>query len=77
MPARVYPPGQIAAYPTTAAPHGYTSEVAGMPFEQYVRRTSSVRWAWSAAPVQPPPAPLAQDVPRGYRYRNGAFEERV
>ncbi|MGI6207969.1 MAG: serine hydrolase domain-containing protein [Anaerolineae bacterium] len=79
MPARVYPPGQIAAYSNYgSALAGYiVSEVAGMPFEQYVEENIFRPLGMERSTfVQPPPAPLAQDVSRGYRYRNGAFEER-
>lgn len=76
MPARVYPPGIVAAYSNYGtALAGYIVEIlSGMPFEAYVEerifqplgmRFSSFR--------QPLPEEIAKYMSIGYKYRGGAF----
>jgi len=77
IPARVYPPGEIAAYSNYgAALAGYIVErVSGMPFEQYVeqyifRPLSMQRSTFRQANI---PSVLTKEMAVGYLYANGTF----
>jgi CubicO group peptidase (beta-lactamase class C family) len=75
MPPRVSPPGRYHAYSN----YGFqlagsvVQRVSGEPFEQYLEAhlLAPLGMTHSAA-VQPPPAALAPDMSKGYRYRAGA-----
>ena len=78
IPARVYPPGEIAAYSNYGtALAGYMVErVSGMGFEQYVedhvfQPLGMARSTFRQAEI---PAGLVEDIAVGYRYGHGAFE---
>ncbi|MEZ4660843.1 MAG: serine hydrolase [Caldilineaceae bacterium] len=79
MPKRVRPPGVLSAYSNYgAALAGYiVSQVAGMPFEQYMDEKifAPLRMTHSTF-QQPLPSPLQADLATGYLYRGGKNEPR-
>ena len=74
LPARVRPPGELAAYSNHGvALAGYiVAQAAGMPYEQYV--DEHILWPLGmrhSTARQPVPPELAADLARGYTYTNG------
>jgi len=78
LPARVFPPGQYAAYSNYAtALSGYIIErVSGMPFDSYIASNilQPLRMQHSTF-KQPLPAELARQMSKGYNFLNGEFIE--
>jgi len=78
IPARVYPPGEVAAYSNYgAALLGYIVErAAGIPFHQYVAENIFQPLGMTRSTLdQPLPDDLAPDMARGYNYFNGEYVE--
>ena len=77
LPARVFPPGEIASYSNYgAALAGYIVErVSGLPFNEYVEQNifSPLNMEHSTF-RQPLPTDLAADMSTGYSYDNGYLE---
>jgi len=77
IPARVYPPGEIAAYSNYAAAlAGYIVErVSGMPFEQYVEQYifQPLGMQHSTFRQANIPSVLTKEIAVGYLYANGTF----
>lgn len=82
IPARIYPPGQIAAYSNySAALAGYLIErTSGMPYEEYILENIFRRLEMDNSTLyQPLPPGHAKNLSKGYireagRYREGRFE---
>ena len=78
LPARVFPPGQYAAYSNYAtALSGYIVErVSEMPFEQYIATNilQPLQMQYSTF-QQPLPAELSSQMSKGYNYLNGEYIE--
>ena len=77
IPARVFPPGKIAAYSNYgAALAGYIVErVSGMPFAEYVEKNIFTPLGMTRSTLrQPLPAALASDLSNGYHYAQGDGE---
>ncbi len=77
IPARVFPPGKIAAYSNYgAALAGYIVErVSGMHFVEYVERNIFTPLGMTRSTLsQPLPAALASDLSNGYHYAQGDGE---
>lgn len=79
LPRRVFPPGKVTAYSNYGAALAglIVEEVSGMPFERYLeeRILKPLGMAHSTL-AQPVPPALAGDLSKGYRWRDGRFEER-
>lgn len=78
LPARVFPPGQYAAYSNYAtALSGYIVErVSGMPFEQYIAKNILLPLQMQHSTFeQPLPAELAGQMSKGYNFQNGEYIE--
>ncbi len=76
IPARVFPPGKVAAYSNYgAALAGYIVErVSGVPFEQYVADSILAPLGMTKSTLrQPPPAALKPGLSGGYRYTEGGY----
>jgi CubicO group peptidase (beta-lactamase class C family) len=76
VPARVRPPGQVAAYSNYGgALAGYiVAQVAGMPYEQYVARYILDPLGMAHSSVQQPlPPHLASDAALSYAYIQGTY----
>ncbi|UCH92669.1 MAG: serine hydrolase [Candidatus Aminicenantes bacterium] len=77
MPARVRPPGKLTAYSNHGtALAGYIVEVvSGMPFEKYVEENifKPLDMMHSTF-AQPLPAHLAENMSKGYEFKNGQYE---
>lgn len=74
IPARVFPPGKIAAYSNYGgALAGYIVErVSGMPFAEYVEKNIFTPLAMTRSTLrQPLPLALASGLSNGYRYAQG------
>jgi CubicO group peptidase (beta-lactamase class C family) len=77
MPARVRPPGVITAYSNYGtALAGYIVEVvSGMPFEKYVEDNIFKPLDMKHSTFyQPLPPLLAENMSKGYKYKNGLYE---
>jgi CubicO group peptidase (beta-lactamase class C family) len=77
MPARVRPPGELAAYSNygTALAGYIVEEVSGMPFEDYVEEHIYKPLDMQRSTFrQPLPLELAPDMAVGYTYENGAYK---
>ena len=77
LPARVRPPGELAAYSNHgAALAGYIVEqVSGLPFDRYVEeRIFAPLEMRRSTTRQPLPADLAADLAAGYTYEDGAYQ---
>jgi len=77
MPARVWPPGQFAAYSNYGtALAGYIVQlVSGVPFEEYVEQNIYRPLGMEHSSFREPlPPGLAADVSTGYRYERGVFK---
>ena len=77
IPLRVRPPGELSAYSNYgAALAGYiVSQVAGMPFEEYMEEKLLTPLQMSHSSFrQPLPANLAADMATGYLYANGSYD---
>lgn len=77
IPLRVRPPGELSAYSNYgAALAGYiVSQVAGMPFEEYMQEKLLNPLQMSHSSFrQPLPANLAADMATGYLYANGSYD---
>jgi CubicO group peptidase (beta-lactamase class C family) len=77
LPARVRPPGQLAAYSNHGtALAGYVVErLSGLTWEEYVERSILEPLGMKHTAVrQPVPSHLAADMSAGYRYTRGAHE---
>jgi len=77
-PARVFPPGKVTAYSnygTVLA--GYIVEVvSGIPYAQYIEENIYKPLGMVNSTFrQPPPAHLADNMSRAYRFVNGEFRE--
>jgi len=75
-PARVFPPGEVAAYSNYAtALAGYiVQRVSGTPFEAYVEERIFAPLGMERSTFrQPLPAELAEDMAHGYGFSQGAF----
>lgn len=76
IPARVFPPGKLAAYSNYgAALAAYIVErVSGLPFTEYVEKNIFTPLGMSHATfLQPLPADLAGDLSSGYNFVNGDY----
>lgn len=76
LPARVFPPGRLAAYSNYgAALAGYIVErVSGLPFAEYVAQNIFAPLGMEHSTfVHPLPAGLLPDMSKGYNYVNGAY----
>jgi len=77
LPARVFPPGRVAAYSNYGtALAGYIVEIlSGMSFEQYVEKNiyEPLEMKYSTF-RQPLPAHLKDHMSKGYSYVNGEYE---
>jgi CubicO group peptidase (beta-lactamase class C family) len=76
IPARVFPPGKIAAYSNYgAALAGYIVERAsGVPFSEYVEKHIFTPLGMTHSTLrQPLPAELASDLSNGYTYAQGTY----
>jgi CubicO group peptidase (beta-lactamase class C family) len=76
MPARVRPPGELAAYSNYGASlAGYiVEEVSGIPFEEYVEEHIYTPLEMHHSTFrQPLPPELAPDMAVGYTYENGVY----
>ncbi len=74
VPARVFPPGKVAAYSNYgAALAGYIVErVSGLPFDEYVEQNIFAPLGMARSTFrQPLPEILAADLATGYNYTNG------
>jgi CubicO group peptidase (beta-lactamase class C family) len=77
LPARVRPPGQLAAYSNhgTALAGYIVEQVSGLPYDQYVEERIfaplQMRRSTTRVPV---PAELAADLAAGYTYADGAYQ---
>ncbi len=77
LPARAWPPGQVAAYSNYgAALAGYIVErVSGVPYEDYVEQNILIPLGMvNSTPRQPLPATLESNMSRGYKYLNESFQ---
>ncbi len=77
MPARVRPPGKLTAYSNYGtALAGYIVElVSGIPFEKYVADNIFNPLDMKQSTFyQPPPATLAENMSKGYMFKDGWFE---
>jgi CubicO group peptidase (beta-lactamase class C family) len=77
LPARVYPPGKIAAYSNYgAALAGYIVEVvSGMPFEDYVEENIFRPLGMTRTTFREPlPSHLKDSMSVGYSYKKGIFK---
>ena len=75
-PARVYPPGVVAAYSNygTALAGYIVQRVSGIPFEAYVEEHIFAPLGMEQSTFrQPLPAGMADDMSRGYGFSQGAF----
>ncbi|MDG0874227.1 beta-lactamase family protein [Paenibacillus thiaminolyticus] len=78
LPARVFPPGKVAAYSNYgAALAGYIVErVSGQPFAEYVEQHIFAPLGMSRSSfLQPLPEALAQDLAKAYRAVDGGYAE--
>jgi CubicO group peptidase (beta-lactamase class C family) len=78
MPARVRPPGELAAYSNYGmALAGYIVEqVSGMPFDRYVEENILEPLQMDNSTTrQPLPAELEDSMATGYTYENGSYEK--
>lgn len=78
LPARVFPPGQYAAYSNYAtALSGYIVErVSAMPFEKYISKNILQPLQMQHSTFeQPLPDHLANDMSKGYNYLHGEYIE--
>lgn len=78
MPRRVYPPGKVTAYSNygSALAALIVEQVSGIPYETFVREHILQPLAMEHATLtQPAPSALAVDLSKGYRWRDGRFEE--
>ena len=78
MPARVFPPGQYAAYSNYAtALSGYIIQrISGMPFESYIAENILKPMQMQHSTFQQPlPAELSGQMSKGYNYLNGEYIE--
>ncbi|WII36573.1 serine hydrolase domain-containing protein [Paenibacillus thiaminolyticus] len=76
LPARVFPPGKVAAYSNYgAALAGYIVErVSGQPFAEYVEQHIFAPLGMSRSSfLQPLPEALAQDMAKAYRAVDGGY----
>lgn len=77
MPARVRPPGEIAAYSNYGAGLAayIVEEVSGMSFDDYVKENIYNPLDMQHSTFrQPPPPELASNMAVGYTYENGAYK---
>jgi CubicO group peptidase (beta-lactamase class C family) len=77
IPARVFPPGKVAAYSNYgAALAGYIVErISGMPFDEYVEKNIFLPLGIDHTTyLQPLPANLAVDMAGGYAYTDGEYK---
>jgi len=77
MPARVRPPGELAAYSNhgTALAGYIVEEASGMPFEDYVEEHIYTPLEMHNSTFrQPLPLELAPDMAVGYTYENGVYK---
>lgn len=79
LPRRVFPPGKVTAYSNYGAALAglIVEEVSGMPIERYLEEKllKPIGMTHSTL-VQPVPSALAGKLSKGYRWRDGRFEER-
>lgn len=78
LPARVFPPGEVAAYSNYgAALAGYIVErLSGQPFAEYVEQHIFAPLGMSRSSfLQPLPESLAQDMAKAYRAVDGGYAE--
>jgi CubicO group peptidase (beta-lactamase class C family) len=78
MPARVRPPGEVAAYSNYGADlAGYiVARVSGQPFAQYIQKNilDPLGMTHTTAGVDAAPAELLANQSLGYTYEDGAFK---
>jgi CubicO group peptidase (beta-lactamase class C family) len=77
LPARVFPPGEIAAYSNYgAALSGYIIQrVSGQPLEEYIEQHIFAPLGMGNSTFrQPPPAHLSTNLARPYRYVDGVYQ---
>jgi CubicO group peptidase (beta-lactamase class C family) len=78
MPRRIFPPGKLTAYSNYGASLAalIVEQVAGVPFEEYVRtRILDPLGMKHATLAQPVPREMAADLSKGYRWTGGRLEE--
>lgn len=77
MPARVRPPGDIAAYSNygTCLAGYIVARVSGRPYEQYIQENILTPLGMAHTTAQSPmPTELRAHVSKGYTYEDGAFQ---
>ena len=78
QPRRVFPPGKVTAYSNygSALAALIVEQVSQTPYETYLQERILKPLAMDHTTLaQPLPAALAGDLSKGYRWRNGRFEE--
>lgn len=78
MPRRIFPPGKVTAYSNygTSLAALIVEQVAGVPYEKYVRtRILDPLGMKHATLAQPVPKEIAADLSKGYRWTGGRLKE--